>query len=85
MLLRERTAEDGLRISDSQRQESPVAEMHYSKRELVALMRRTGYTELAEEAERGLPDPVDIDQLTAFAQSHGVDRDTLIDEMGGSP
>jgi len=82
LLLRERTAEDGLRISDSQRQESPVAEMHYSKRELV---RRTGYTELAEEAERGLPDPVDIDQLTAFAQSHGVDRDTLIDEMGGSP
>ena len=67
------------------RQESPVAEMHYSKRELLTLMRRTGYTELAEEAERGLPDPVDIDQLTAFAQSHGVDRDTLIDEMGGSP
>ena len=59
--------------------------MHYSKRELLTLMRRTGYTELAEEAERVLPDPVDSDQLTAFAQSHGVDRDTFINEMGGSP
>ena len=59
--------------------------MQYSKRELVTLMRRTGYTELAEEAERVLPDPVDSDQLAAFAQSHGVSRDDIISEMGGSP
>ena len=59
--------------------------MQYSKRELVTLMRRTGYTELAEEAERVLPDPVGIDQLTAFAQAHGVNRDDIVSEMGGSP
>jgi hypothetical protein len=85
LLLGELTAEDGLRISDSLRQESPVAEMQYSKRELVTLMRRTGYKELAEEAERVLPDPVDIDQITAFAQAHGLNRDDFISEMGGSP
>jgi len=59
--------------------------MQYSRREVVTILRRTGYTELADEAERVLPDPVDIDQLTAFAQSHGVNRDTFVSEMGGSP
>jgi hypothetical protein len=59
--------------------------MQYSRQEIVTLMRRTGYTELADEAERVLPDPVDSDQLAAFAQSHGVTRDDIISEMGGSP
>ncbi len=75
----------GFRISDSRRRESPVAEMAYSRQEIVAILRRTGYTELADEAERALPDPVGIDQLTAFAQSHGVNRDDFMSEMGGSP
>jgi len=59
--------------------------MQFSRREIVALMRRTGYTELADEAERVLPDPIDEDQLAAFAQSHGVNREDIISEMGGSP
>jgi len=59
--------------------------MKYSRQEIVALMRRTGYTELADQAERALPDPVDAQQLEAFAQSHGVNRDDIISEMGGSP
>ena len=62
-----------------------MAELHYSRQELVAIMRRTGYTELADEAERVLPDPVDSDQLQAFAQRHGVSKDDIISEMGGSP
>ena len=59
--------------------------MSYSKHEIVTLMRRTGYAELADEAERVLPDPVDADQLEAFAQAHGVNREDIISEMGGSP
>jgi hypothetical protein len=62
-----------------------VVRVSYSRQEIVAIMRRTGYTQLADEAERVLPDPVDIDQIAAFAQSHGVDRDTFVSEMGGSP
>ncbi|HLN66340.1 MAG TPA: hypothetical protein VK280_03595 [Streptosporangiaceae bacterium] len=62
-----------------------MAEMQYSKQEVVTLLRRTGYTELADEAERVLPDPVDVGQLEAFANSHGVNRDDIISEMGGSP
>ena len=37
--------------------------MQYSKQEIVTILRRTGYTELADEALRVLPDPVDYDQL----------------------
>ena len=59
--------------------------MKYSRQEIVALMRRTGYTELADEAEGALPDPVDAEQLEAFAHSHGVNKDDIISEMGGSP
>jgi hypothetical protein len=62
-----------------------MAELQYSRQELVAIMRRTGYTELADEAERVLPDPVDSDQLEAFARRHGVNRDDMISGMGGSP
>ena len=62
-----------------------MAEMRYSRQEIVAIMRRTGYTELADEAERVLPDPVDSDQLQAFARQHGVKRDDMISGMGGSP
>jgi hypothetical protein len=59
--------------------------MQYSRREIVSIMRRTGYTELADEAERVLPDPIDADQLIAFAQEHGLNRDDFVSEMGGSP
>jgi hypothetical protein len=59
--------------------------MQYPRQEIMAIMRRTGYAALADEAERVLPDPVDEDQLTAFARAHGVNRDDFISEMGGSP
>ena len=74
-----------MRNSDSLRQESPVAEMQYSKQELVTILRRTGYTELADKALRVLPDPVDYDQITAFLRPYGVSKDDIISEMGGSP
>ena len=62
-----------------------MAQAQYSRQEIAAIMRRTGYTELADEAERVLPDPVDFDQLEAFARQHGVSKDDIISEMGGSP
>ena len=62
-----------------------MAQTQYSRQEIAAIMRRTGYTELADEAERVLPDSVALDQLEAFASQHGVSRDDIISEMGGSP
>jgi hypothetical protein len=66
-------------------EESPVTQMQYSRQEVVATLRRAGFTELADEALRVLPDPVDIDQIQAFSHEHSVTIDDLISEMGGSP
>jgi hypothetical protein len=49
------------------------------------MLRRTGLPELAEDALRVLPDPVDLDFAVEFLQSYGVTWDDLIDRMGGSP
>ena len=57
----------------------------YSRQHVIDLLNRLGHTRLAEEASRVLPDPVDIDQLTAWGTQHGLSHDDLISEMGGSP
>ena len=59
--------------------------MQLTKQELVNVMRRAGLPELIDEALRVLPDPVDMEQLAAWGQSHGINLDDLIDRMGGSP
>jgi hypothetical protein len=59
--------------------------MSYARQEIVATLRRTGYPELADEAERELPDQVDLEQVQAFLRPHGVTKDDIISGMGGSP
>ena len=44
----------------------------------INTLRRLGYTEAAEEAERELPDPVSTDELN-------ISRDEVMSQMGGSP
>ena len=51
----------------------------------MRILRMTGFGDLAEEAGRVLPDPVDIDELAAWAGKHGISREVLINRMGGSP
>jgi hypothetical protein len=34
---------------------------------------------------RVLPDDIDLEQLEEFGDRHGINRDTLIDRLGGSP
>jgi hypothetical protein len=62
-----------------------VTQLQYSRQEIVATLRRTGFAELADEALRVLPDPVDIDHIEAFCRQHNLNADDLISEMGGSP
>ena len=57
----------------------------YSRQYVVDELNRLGYRELAEEAARDLPDPVDINYLETWCIQHGLDMDELISEMGGSP
>jgi hypothetical protein len=40
---------------------------------------------MADEALRELPDPVDQEQVVAWAARYGVNMDELVSRMGGSP
>ena len=57
----------------------------YRRQHVVDLLNREGYTQLAEEAQRVLPDPVDVDRLAEWAMQHGLTHDDLVSQMGGSP
>jgi hypothetical protein len=56
-----------------------------SRQHVIDLLKRLGYAELAEEASRVLPDPVDINQVEELGFRHGLTHDELISRMGGSP
>jgi hypothetical protein len=62
-----------------------VVAMQYSRQYVVDKFRLLGYSQLADEALRDLPDPVDLDELQAWSMRHGLSRDELISRMGGSP
>ena len=59
--------------------------MAVSKQWAVDVMRRLGFTDAADDAERELPDPVEMTQLEEFGDRHGISRGALMDRMGGSP
>jgi hypothetical protein len=59
--------------------------MEYSRQHFASTLRRTGFPEVADEALRVLPDPVDLDQIAAFLTPYGITMDDLISRMGGSP
>jgi len=52
---------------------------------VVDELNRLGHRELADEASRDLPDPVDLDRLEAWGMQHGLSHDEIVSRMGGSP
>jgi hypothetical protein len=42
-----------------------IAMQQYSRQHVIDLLNRMGHTQLAEEASRALPDPADVDQISA--------------------
>ena len=59
--------------------------MQVSRQNVVDTLREWGFTQVAEEASRLLPDPVDLEQAYEFSERHNISRDELISRMGGSP
>ena len=58
----------------------------YSRQYVVDMLNRLGYRELAGEASRELPDPVDITRVEAWCTQHGYSWDNdVMSRMGGSP
>jgi hypothetical protein len=43
-----------------------------SKQRVIDLLNSHGYTQLAEEASRELPDPVDVDRISVWLIQHGL-------------
>ena len=56
-----------------------------SRQHVVDELNRLGLRELADEASRDLPDPVDLDRLEAWGMQHGLSHDEIVSRMGGSP
>jgi len=58
----------------------------YSRQYVVDILNRLGYRELADEASRDLPDPVEANRLEAWFIQRGYSMDNdVISRMGGSP
>jgi hypothetical protein len=62
-----------------------VAAVQLTRQHVVDVLRKAGLPEMAEAAQRDLPDPVDSDQAAAWAVPYGVNMDDLTNRMGGSP
>jgi len=62
-----------------------VIAMQYSRQTVVDVLHALRYPELADEASRDLPDPVDINRLGQWMMQHGLSHDAMVSQMGGSP
>jgi hypothetical protein len=59
--------------------------MPYHRQWLVDMLRRVGYAQAADEAERVLPEQVSREEIEEFADRFGISRDEVMSRMGGSP
>jgi hypothetical protein len=53
--------------------------------DVESTLRKAGLPDLAELVERSLPDPVELQEVQELLAPYGVNRDVLVDRMGGSP
>ncbi|MGD0067303.1 MAG: hypothetical protein ABSB76_28180 [Streptosporangiaceae bacterium] len=56
-----------------------------TRQHVADMLRRAGLSELADQALRDLPDPVDSEQVAAWGVPHGINLGDLMGRMGGSP
>ena len=59
--------------------------MQVTKRHIIEVLRTAGLPQVAEEANRTLPDEVDLEVAAEFVGRYGITKDVLISRMGGSP
>jgi hypothetical protein len=59
--------------------------MQVTRQHVVDVVRAAGLRDVADEAIRSLPDPVEYERAAEFLLRHGITKDALISSMGGSP
>jgi hypothetical protein len=62
-----------------------VVAVQLTRQHVADVLRTAGLPEMAEEAVRDLPDPVDSEQVAAWAAPYGVNMGDLVSRVGGSP
>jgi hypothetical protein len=56
-----------------------------TRQHVIDTFRAAGLAEMADAAQRELPDPVDSEKVAAWAVPYGINLGELMDRMGGSP
>lgn len=59
--------------------------MQVTRQHVVDILRMAALLDVAEEALRTLPDPVEYNHAERFLGQHGITKDELISRRGGSP
>jgi hypothetical protein len=59
--------------------------MEVTKQHVVEVLRTAGMLEAADEADRSLPEELDLERAAEFLGRYGITKDALISRMGGSP
>lgn len=59
--------------------------MQVTRQHVADLLQRAGLPELADEAHRALPDPVEYSHAERFLAQYGLTKDELISRHGGNP
>ena len=59
--------------------------MQVTKRHIVEVLRTAGLPQVADEANRSLPDEMTLERAQEFVGRYGITKDQLISRMGGSP
>jgi hypothetical protein len=52
---------------------------------VIHILRRAGFREVADEAEKELPVALDIDEALNWCAQHGVNQSDVVSQLGGSP
>ena len=59
--------------------------MQVTRQHVVEVLRASGLPEVPDEANRSLPEELDLERAADFLARYGITKDALISRMGGSP
>jgi hypothetical protein len=62
-----------------------VVAVEVTRQHVIDVLYKAGLAEMADKALHDLPDPVDSEQVAAWAVPYGINMDELRNLMGGSP
>ena len=63
----------------------PGMRMEITKKQALHMLHRVGPREMLAEAERTLPDPIDLDRDAALLARFGLERGQLEERLGEGP